>query len=40
MKFIVYYEKNGISYHRVVKGGRAVETMKKRYNVYQVKRYN
>lgn len=40
MKFIVYYEINGANYHKIVKGGRAVQSMKKRYNVYEVRRYN
>jgi hypothetical protein len=40
MKFIVYYEINGVQYHKIVKGGRAVESMKKRYSVYEVRRYS
>ena len=39
MKFIVYYVKNGIDYYKIVKGGRAVHSLKKRYHVYEVKRY-
>lgn len=39
MRFIVYYEFNGANYYKIVKGGRAVQTLKKRYHVYQVSRY-
>lgn len=39
MKFIVYYECNGANYYKIVNGGRAVQALKKRYNVYQVSRY-
>ena len=39
MKFIVYYEFNGANYYKIVKGGRAIQALKKRYNVYQVNRY-
>ena len=39
MKFIVYYEYNGANYFKIVKGGWAVQALKKRYYVYQVKRY-
>lgn len=39
MRFIVYYEYNGANYYKIVKGGRAVQALKKRYHVYQVSRY-
>ena len=39
MKFIVYYEMHNVEYFKIVRGGRAVERLKKRYNVFKVKRY-
>lgn len=39
MKFIVYYECGGANYYKIVKGGRAVQSLKRRYHVYQVSRY-
>lgn len=39
MRFIVYYEYNGANYYKIVKGGRTVQALKKRYNVYRVSRY-
>lgn len=39
MKFIVYYDVRGVEHYRIVKGGRAVQAMKKRYNVFRVARY-
>ena len=39
MRFIVYYEYLGENYYKIVKGGRAVQELKKRYHVFQVKRY-
>lgn len=39
MRFIVYFLINGIEYHRIVKGGRSVQALKKRYKVFKVSRY-
>lgn len=39
MRFIVYFTINGIEHHRIVRGGRAVESLKKRYAVFKVSRY-
>ena len=39
MRFIVYYEFKGTNYYKIVKGGRAVQSLKRQYNVYQVSRY-
>lgn len=39
MRFIVYYELNGANFYKIVKGGRAVQSLKRQYNVYQVSRY-
>ena len=39
MRFIVKYEYRGANYCKIVKGGRAVQSLKKRYYVYSVTRY-
>lgn len=38
MKFIVNYEYRGANYYEIVKSGRAVASLKKKYYVYRVKR--